>query len=130
MWFVLFFFSSRRRHTRCALVTGVQTCALPIYKAVFAQIGYDVTDRLTFNAGMRWSWDKVSACGGAVSLTGYVSEDECRDVAGTDAIDGIGTVSNKSDAPSWTIDFDYKVNPDWLLYVVSRRGNQIGRAHD
>src|SRR3546814_8571222 len=28
MW--LFFFSSRRRHTRCALVTGVQTCALPI----------------------------------------------------------------------------------------------------
>src|SRR3546814_14418742 len=29
--FVIFFFSSRRRHTRCALVTGVQTCALPIY---------------------------------------------------------------------------------------------------
>src|SRR3546814_5755383 len=28
---VYFFFSSRRRHTRCALVTGVQTCALPIY---------------------------------------------------------------------------------------------------
>src|SRR3546814_7716528 len=35
MWFFvafcfLFFFSSRRRHTSCALVTGVQTCALPI----------------------------------------------------------------------------------------------------
>src|SRR3546814_8899613 len=29
--FRCFFFSSRRRHTRCALVTGVQTCALPIY---------------------------------------------------------------------------------------------------
>src|SRR3546814_3932527 len=28
--FCLFFFSSRRRHTRFALVTGVQTCALPI----------------------------------------------------------------------------------------------------
>src|SRR3546814_6188103 len=27
-----FFFTSRRRHTRCALVTGVQTCALPIYR--------------------------------------------------------------------------------------------------
>src|SRR3546814_1789668 len=27
---ILLFFSSRRRHTRCALVTGVQTCALPI----------------------------------------------------------------------------------------------------
>src|SRR3546814_11534553 len=29
---VFFFFSSRRRHTRCALVTGVQTCALPIWQ--------------------------------------------------------------------------------------------------
>src|SRR3546814_9036404 len=28
---MIVFFSSRRRHTRCALVTGVQTCALPIY---------------------------------------------------------------------------------------------------
>src|SRR3546814_4816064 len=31
MYSLIFFFSSRRRHTRCALVTGVQTCALPIY---------------------------------------------------------------------------------------------------
>src|SRR3546814_1257854 len=31
VWVIFsFFFSSRRRHTRCALVTGVQTCALPI----------------------------------------------------------------------------------------------------
>src|SRR3546814_3910918 len=30
MVLVKFVFSSRRRHTRCALVTGVQTCALPI----------------------------------------------------------------------------------------------------
>src|SRR3546814_2592341 len=30
IFFLCFFFSSRRRHTRCALVTGVQTCALPI----------------------------------------------------------------------------------------------------
>src|SRR5881628_3399849 len=27
-----FFFSSRRRHTRCQSVTGVQTCALPIFQ--------------------------------------------------------------------------------------------------
>src|SRR3546814_7528656 len=31
LFLFVFFFSSRRRHTRCALVTGVQTCALPIY---------------------------------------------------------------------------------------------------
>src|SRR3546814_13005745 len=30
MYVFIVFFSSRRRHTRCALVTGVQTCALPI----------------------------------------------------------------------------------------------------
>src|SRR3546814_8171112 len=34
MCVLLFFFSSRSRHTRCALVTGVQTCALPIYPGV------------------------------------------------------------------------------------------------
>src|SRR3546814_5647436 len=32
----MFFFSSRRRHTRCALVTGVQTCALPICSGPFS----------------------------------------------------------------------------------------------
>src|SRR3546814_7448211 len=31
MWVSVFFDSSGRRHTRCALVTGVQTCALPIF---------------------------------------------------------------------------------------------------
>src|SRR3546814_9155933 len=35
-WFV-FFFSSRRGHTRCALVTGVQTCALPICRLADAR---------------------------------------------------------------------------------------------
>src|SRR3546814_2412080 len=34
-----FFFSSRRRHTRCALVTGVQTCALPISPTLFRKGG-------------------------------------------------------------------------------------------
>src|SRR3546814_4034124 len=41
-----FFFSSRRRHTRCALVTGVQTCALPILSGQYGpyvQLG-QVTD--------------------------------------------------------------------------------------
>src|SRR3546814_5248644 len=36
-----FFFSSRRRHTRCALVTGVQTCALPILKTHGVQQDFD-----------------------------------------------------------------------------------------
>src|SRR3546814_7671454 len=36
--FLFFFCSSRRRHTRCALVTGVQTCALPISDSEFAAL--------------------------------------------------------------------------------------------
>src|SRR3546814_15074808 len=36
---VCFFFSSRRRHTRCAVVTGVQTCALPISTAAGGLLG-------------------------------------------------------------------------------------------
>src|SRR3546814_9025770 len=34
----VFFFSSRRRHTRCALVTGVQTCALPICECIIGAV--------------------------------------------------------------------------------------------
>src|SRR3546814_1966277 len=43
--FCVFFFSSRRRHTRCALVTGVQTCALPIL--VF--VTHDQTEALSLS---------------------------------------------------------------------------------
>src|SRR3546814_6961629 len=41
----MFVFSSSRRHTSCALVTGVQTCALPILGVLppfyVVGIGYD-----------------------------------------------------------------------------------------
>src|SRR3546814_6111523 len=40
----LFFFSSRRRHTCCALVTGFQTCALPIYSVDYAKITNNTID--------------------------------------------------------------------------------------
>src|SRR3546814_3635758 len=43
-----FFFASRRRHTRCALVTGVQTCALPISAPAGILRGHPVPE------GKRW----------------------------------------------------------------------------
>src|SRR3546814_10387039 len=46
-YYVIFFVSSRRRHTRCALVTGVQTCALPIFSKNASDIFRQV---LTINA--------------------------------------------------------------------------------
>src|SRR3546814_10638388 len=42
----MFFFSSRSRHTRCALVTGVQTCALPIWRRQRAFVLTDHADLL------------------------------------------------------------------------------------
>src|SRR3546814_7983156 len=50
-----FFFSSRRRHTRCALVTGVQTCALPIY---------DQRWRVLFDTGRHALVWRLHRCGG------------------------------------------------------------------
>src|SRR3546814_9747819 len=49
MEWLCIFFSSRRRHTRCALVTGVQTCALPISKS-----GDSSRDRATRGTLGRW----------------------------------------------------------------------------
>src|SRR3546814_20696717 len=40
---MFFFFSSRRGHTRCALVTGVQTCALPICAATAKAFGFGLS---------------------------------------------------------------------------------------
>src|SRR3546814_466103 len=42
----LCFFASRRRHTRCALVTGVQTCALPIFEGPHGHLKRDIQDAL------------------------------------------------------------------------------------
>src|SRR3546814_1483379 len=52
--FFCFLFSSRRRHTRCALVTGVQTCALPIFLAVPGFELLDLTGPLSLFASATW----------------------------------------------------------------------------
>src|SRR3546814_459488 len=50
--FCFFFFSSRRRHTRCALVTGVQTCALPISRALLVSFWGGAPDSLVIAEGI------------------------------------------------------------------------------
>src|SRR3546814_1231369 len=59
MLFYVFFFSSRIRHTSCALVTGVQTCALPI-----------LARRLAIRCG-GGGWRKAKSCH---ETAGYIAE--------------------------------------------------------
>src|SRR3546814_2667519 len=59
-----FFFSSRRRHTRCALVTGVQTCALPIcYRGPAVFIG-----EAKPNLGLAWPVNSIRVPNGRWEL--------------------------------------------------------------
>src|SRR3546814_11820491 len=57
MSFDIFFFSSRRRHTSCALVTGVQTCALPILCTAGERDW-----RQTPTIGFPWRYPRFRAC--------------------------------------------------------------------
>ncbi|MDB6062728.1 MAG: TonB-dependent receptor [Verrucomicrobiaceae bacterium] len=101
-------------------------------KAIFEQTGLDLSqwtvDGLKFNLGLRYTWDNVWACGGgnpANSAT-YLTTGQCKALAGTtngagDPI-GVGTITNKGENLSWTVGFDWQIDPDTLVYVTSRRG--------
>src|SRR3546814_19443264 len=65
---VVFFFASRRRHTRCALVTGVQTCALPIWQR--RALRQRAHDGRIFAFEQRQAGVRPEPCAGAVGLTG------------------------------------------------------------
>src|SRR3546814_13450502 len=102
----IFFFSSRRRHTRCALVTGVQTCALPIY-----------------------TWDKREA-----TILNHVIDTRCGFTVDDDDNPSTPEV-NPGDGPGCRVDasanfeaftsnaaVNYKPDSDTLLYASLRRG--------
>src|SRR3546814_2747125 len=92
--FILFCFSRRRRHTRCALVTGVQTCALPIWlrqkteefeksKREKLRLGYTQMQEAvptsfgilfsTYNEALSRDWWRVSKCSERVKQIGRES---------------------------------------------------------
>src|SRR3546814_20447585 len=70
--FVFFFFSSRRRHTRCALVTGVQTCALPIWRRTITAStgGTDMSARRTKFYLDKQNGKFMGVCAGIADYTG------------------------------------------------------------
>src|SRR3546814_7597099 len=85
----MFFFSSRRRHTRCALVTGVQTCALPISAGNRYTLGY-VSPLLLTEAAARAAERDVATTGTVLQSDDALTADQRRELE--DLQDDLGWV--------------------------------------
>src|SRR3546814_8641458 len=131
---IFFFFSSRRRHTRCALVTGVQTCALPILFTFSAQptpgareqvrVQVDNEEELNF-----WPLDAAAA------------QDVLREAGSTRSVtlDGsfrITGVSQRSDGTTITVRLqryaivaDRYRNPVVLGELIARKSTRLNSSH-
>src|SRR3546814_3245511 len=83
----MFFFSSRRRHTSCALVTGVQACALPICKGprpfVIAGIVGDDGDPLVLEREADRLSDAAAAAGDDCDACHENSPTDCQAIPKT-----------------------------------------------
>src|SRR3546814_4946987 len=75
---VVFLFSSRRRHTRCALVTGVQTCALPI-SADANRIAASISAKTSAVAGRNGRPGGGSVSGGRRRTGREIGRASCRE---------------------------------------------------
>src|SRR3546814_8729455 len=97
----MFFCSSRRRHTRCALVTGVQTCALPIYGRL-----------LLSAAAFRNERDSYRVNSGDPTLPDQVLDGHSR-------VDGIALSAVGQILPGWSITANYTYLDSEILQSVS-----------
>src|SRR3546814_9221908 len=125
----VFFFSSRRRHTRCALVTGVQTCALPI-STFFGIKGhnYSISSACSTSAhcignameAIQLGKQDVMFAGGGEELHWTMSV----------LFDAMGALSSKYNATPERASRPYDAGRDG--FVIAGGGGvvvQIGRAH-
>src|SRR3546814_1962571 len=118
-----FFYSSRRRHTRCALVTGVQTCALPICPTR----DYDAQEKSYagfLQAGYKFSLSDTISVDGMVGARLTRTD---REIAGS------GRVTDPATGTSRVVLVQRSTSDTDLLPNASARiefgGGQIGRAH-
>src|SRR3546814_12391532 len=100
---ISFFFSSRRRHTSCALVTGVQTCALPISLAALAVV---------------WS---------AATMTRLVQSSVAGFVGRTDGNSGGGRMRSCNRASSKYRAFFARIGGVPATMPISSAGGKLGR---
>src|SRR3546814_13498908 len=132
-----FFFSIRRRHTRCALVTGVQTCALPICHVGTGREGGSLISAelggrtLTFSVGMAGAhWVNnalaviaaVDALGGDLAAAGLALAD-LKGLPGRGARRRI-SIGGES---ALLIDESYNANPASLAPAHNGRAAEVGK---
>src|SRR3546814_2909193 len=125
MFVLCFFLSSRRRHTRCALVTGVQTCALPIWKNQMNDIPQDTGDLLTLTA------DIVAAHVGNNSVA--ISDLSLLINNVHSALSALSHPAEKPEEPLVpAVSIRSSVKPDYIVCLEDGKKLkmlQIGRAH-
>src|SRR3546814_17575496 len=96
--------------------------------ALFGQAGLKITDKLTANAGIRYTWDKVQACAGN-SLVGALTVNECDRTAALNLPAGTGIVNTKGEYPNWTLGREYQATRRLFLLITSRRGIRGGKGN-
>jgi len=86
-------------------------------KAVYAQLSYNVTDKLTATLGGRYTWEKV----GIHQAAG--------NVFGVDPTTPAADQSDKLSAPSWTASLQYQIDPNNMVYFNQRGSFRSGNLN-
>lgn len=94
-------------------------------EAIFANIGYQVTDKLKIKSGYRITWGESSVCAfqdsGAIAFRAISEQSDCQRSPSAFTLD-----SERKKNETWTIGLDYQWSDDTFLYGVSRRGTREG----
>lgn len=86
-------------------------------KAIFGQIGYQLTDKLTVNVGGRYTWVTVGITQNAGN------------VFGVDPLSPAATQEQKLSAPAWTFNLQYQINPSNMIYFAQRGSFRSGNLN-
>ncbi len=100
--------------------------------AIYSQATYDITDEFRVTAGLRYTVDKTDATGYRKAYSGFPAAS----LGAPTTVDCVVTTASlpdcrqhltqKSEAPTWLIDFDYLPTPDVMVYTKYARGYRQG----
>lgn len=103
--------------------------------AFFGQATYNFTDQFAVTGGLRYTMDKVIGEGGTRQIFFFEPNTpvfQCAAYPGRPAPSGedcLTRIEQKSNKPTWLINFDYKPTPDTLLYAKYARGYRQGNVN-